>query len=184
MEITRDDRELRKSISLVMMLFAATWALCILTGSQADNNSYTRYHMTITTGFFGTTTSILLFWIVKETLYFFGKPENTCLYAIIEPFCIILRVTLLLLFCRYVLADMTLPMLNNWLFIIKANWWKHSTDPFITNASYVNAFFCWIICTFLWINILWGFMFGFICLREKNYKFYSLLDFNFYGQTL
>ena len=166
MEITRDDRELRKNLVLIMMLFASAWALCIWSGGEADKNSYTKYHMTITTGFFGTITSMLLFWIVKETLYFLGKPENTCFYMILEPFCIILWLALLILFCRYILADMTLPMLNNWLFIIKANWWKHSTDPFITNASHVNAFFCWIICIFFWIAVFVFVGFICICLRD------------------
>ena len=172
MEITRDDRELRKNLTLVMMVFGGAWALCRWSGSES--NSYTKYHQTITEGFFGTVTSMLAFWIVKETFYFFGKPKSTCLYMILEPICIALRLGLLILFCQYVLIDMTFPMLNNWLFIIKANWWKHSTDPFITNASYINAFFCWIICTFLWITVFWSLIFVCILLRDQNYKFYSL----------
>lgn len=166
MNITRDDRELRKNISLIIILFGAAWALCRWSGSEADKNSYTKYHMTITEGFFGTFTCTLGYWIVKETLYFMGKPENTCLYKILEPICINLRIALLILFCRYVLIDLTYPMLNNWLFIIKANWWKHQKDPFITNASYINAFFCWIICIFLWIFVLVSLILICICFRD------------------
>jgi len=28
-------------------------------------------------------------------------------------------------------------------FIGKANWWKNKTDPWVTNASYLNAFWAW-----------------------------------------
>ena len=42
MEITRDVRELRKNLTLVMMLFGGAWALCRWSGSES--NSYTKYH--------------------------------------------------------------------------------------------------------------------------------------------
>lgn len=169
MEITRDDRELRKNIFIVMLLFALAWVTCRYSGDKT--NSYTQYHKTITEGFFGTVTSLLAFWIVKETFYFLGKPRNELLYMIIEPICILIRVTLLLTFCRFILLDMTLPMLNNWFFAVKHNWWKHDNEPFITNNSFINAFFCWFICSFLWFFVVWCVLFGLICLRDQNYKF-------------
>ena len=33
--------------------------------------------------------------------------------------------------------------------LLSTNWWHSSSDPFITNASYLNAGICWI----LWIGI-------------------------------
>lgn len=185
MKMTRDDRELRKNLLLVAAIFGLAWLVCRWAGSEASKtNSYTRYHLTINEGIFGTLTSTLAFWIIKETLFFCGKPENICFYIILESFMILLRLSLLVLFCQKTLIEMTVPMLNNWFFIIGANWWKNKNDPFITNASYINAFLCWVVCTFMWILLIGTVIFVLHCVRGRNYKFLSLFKFKFHWQML
>jgi len=41
-------------------------------------------------------------------------------------------------------------------FIGKANWWKNKTDPWVTNASYLNAFWAWPLWAIAWVLILYA----------------------------
>jgi len=43
-------------------------------------------------------------------------------------------------------------------YIVKVNWWRKSDEPWITSASFINAFLSWGICIFgiclgLWISL-------------------------------
>ena len=113
-----------------------------------------------------------------------GKPHNIWLYWIIEPICILFRIALLSCLCYFIIYRLTFPMFHHWFFFIGANWWKNSNEPFITNASFVNAFFCWSILIFLWIQFFHGIVFVLVSLKDWNNRFEYLLTFDFYFKSL
>ena len=46
-------------------------------------------------------------------------------------------------------------------YIVRANWWRKSDEPWITSASFINAFLSWGMCFF---GILLGTYFSVCCL--------------------
>ena len=72
-----------------------------------------------------------------------GSRRNCC-NKITALLFIIIRMSLVLsllylLFYRLILIDYHTVAINFY------NWWKSSKEPFLTNASYFNAFICWVL---------------------------------------
>jgi hypothetical protein len=104
-------------------------------------------------GFFGSLACLAVFMMVRDLLYVLGKPKEPVLYWILEPICILFRIAWFAAYAYY----------GFWLRVPKTLWligasqdantWKKPDEPFLTNASLVNAFFAWVIFILFWFVV-------------------------------
>jgi len=117
-------------------------------------NKYTQMHARINEGFFFTMAGFLTLIPGMITLYSWGKFDNKCLRWICEPFLMLFRVAAVAAFAYYVLWQRTLyGWFGGCYFALYDNWWAAKTDPWITNASYFNAFWSWPLWALGWFFI-------------------------------
>lgn len=78
----------------------------------------------------------------------FYKPDNFFVKSVYNLFFGALR-TFLLMYSIVEILPAYIESIYLCLSLLKNNWWHSSSDPFITNSSYLNAGICWA----LWIGI-------------------------------
>jgi len=134
------------------IIFGLLSLLCRWAGSgpKALLNPYTINHMNFNCAFFDTYSGVLGLFAFYWVVFYMGKFRNTCLYIVTEFVMTLVRIAVLGAFCYYVIWKQTIPLFKHWALINSDNWWKQKTDPFLTNDSLINAFFCW----FIWIIML------------------------------
>lgn len=133
-------------------------------------NPYTAYHVAMVRGFFGSLWCFCAFNYFRYVLYRLGKPRNPTVYMILEPFSIVFRLAVLYIFIVYGLWNRLPNALKLIYYSTYGNWWKKKDEPFLTNASLVNALLAWIIyiifffllfyITLASISLLLGTIFG------------------------
>lgn len=120
-------------------------------------NPYTAYHVAMVRGFISSIWCFCAFNLFRDILYRCGKPRDPTLYMILEPFSIILRLAVLYIYIVYGLKNRLPHALKLIYFSTYGNWWKNKDEPFLTNASLVNALLAW------WCYIVFFILFFYFC---------------------
>jgi len=111
-------------------------------------------------------------------LYSYGKFQNKVLRWIAEPFLILFRLAFLGSWLYFVIWYNTLyRWFGGCYYALYDNWWHNpKTDPWITNASYFNAFLNWPLWVLGWFLMTWsalmaiGLTLNFIAFVICNYR--------------
>ena len=126
-------------------------------------NPYTAYHVEMVRYFLGAYASFFLFSLFRDCMFRLGKPRNKTLYIIFELFSIPLRLVVLYIYVVYGFWNLVPKALRLCWYSTYANWWKKKDEPFLTNASLVNALLAWWIYIAFWLFFVF-FSFYFIAL--------------------
>ena len=117
-------------------------------GNVVGQNTYTMAHRDVSVFWFWFTGRSALIYLFAKKLKAFGKVRNSILrYFITLPILFVVRVALLVYWFYFMAYKDLVPHVKIIYHLNNTNWWKSKEEPFITNCSMVNAFFCW----FWWI---------------------------------
>jgi len=153
---TFSDAGLRGNHTIIvnLILWGGLGLICL--GLSSDKaalaNKYTVMHARMNEGFFFSIAGFLIMKGGMTTLYSWGKFDNKCLRWICEPFLMLFRVAAVAAYAYYIVWQRTLyGWFGGCYFALYNNWWALKTDPWITNASYFNAFWSWPVWVLGWI---------------------------------
>ena len=93
-----------------------------------------------------------LIYLFAKKIKVFGNIRNSFLrYVVILPVLFVVRVALLVYWFYFMAYKDLVPHVKIVYHLNSTNWWKSKDEPFFTNCSIVNAFFCWFWWIMSWI---------------------------------
>jgi len=131
----------------VIILLSTFGGLCIAFGTNDKatlGNKYTQYHLKMNTGMYFSFAGGIFFGWSMWFLRSLGKFDNKILRMIVEPFLVLFRLAAIGALAYFVIYRLFITdFLLGCFFACSRNWWAKKTDPWITNASYLNAIISW-----------------------------------------
>jgi hypothetical protein len=109
-------------------------------------NSYTQYHAAMNVAFFTLIACHLTFTSLCIVSNNVGKSSNRCLRLVLEPFTFLIRLGFIVSYTYFIIWRLLICVFcYKGYHALNDNWWKAKTDPWVTNASYINAVLNWPI---------------------------------------
>ena len=122
-------------------------------GKEVGQNTYTTAHKDVNVFFFLFISKCLILNLVALSIKPLGLVKDMFIkYTLILPFQFIVRVIILGYWLNSLVTKDLIPHLRVVFHLNYTNWWRNKEEPFFTNSSFLNAFFCWF-----WWCVIWGF---------------------------
>ena len=173
----RWDRWNREPVFLVCVGTGIASAILYYCGKSADTapvNTYTQNHRNfnvfLTWSAFRLTFLVLFFQKLRE----YRLIKYVCIQWLLAPFVYLLRLAAVVWFVYFFLWKELIPFVIHSVRLNRINWWHSKDEPWLTNCSFVNAFFCWILWPVLMLILLWCSLFVLVsvlfapCNRRKR----------------